>query len=105
MKKSTKKFLVGTVIFISTLIIGFAVTLTSFNLFDTLSDNQMKILFTIDFLSICFVGIGAWYISEGKKSKKAKRKALQKRHEQRLKLQNEQKQKIDLIISQCNIAA
>lgn len=84
MKKNTKKLLTGTLISLVTLGAGFLITLISFNLFDTLNANQMKILFAIDVVCLIASGAGAYLHFESKRAKKMKESEFQKRHFQRM---------------------
>ncbi len=68
MKNSTKKLIQSILIFIVTVIIGFGITLISFNLFDTLTANQMRILFAADVIILLFIGTIAWFVYESQKS-------------------------------------
>lgn len=70
MKKSLKQFVSGLVICIATLLFGFAITALSFNLFETLTSNQMKVLFAVDIICLIMAGGLAFFLSETKKEKK-----------------------------------
>ncbi len=84
MKKNTKKLLTGISISLITLGAGFLITIVSFNLFDSLTANQMKLLFATDVISLIVSGAAAYIAFETKKAKKRREKELKKRHFQRL---------------------
>lgn len=90
MNKNKKQFISGAIIFIVTLISGFIITALSFHLFETLSQNQMRILFTCDVLSLMTAGGIALAVSESKKGRMKKQRQLERRHIERIRhLQDE----------------
>ncbi|MDD6728926.1 MAG: hypothetical protein PUE08_06895 [Eubacteriales bacterium] len=105
MNKSVKKIITSIIISAVTLAVGFGITMVSFNLFDSLTANQMKVLFTIDML--CLIGVGAvfFFLSESKEAKKRKERELQKRRRQRAEQFEENMMQINSIISNSNYAA
>jgi len=84
MKKNTKKLLMGISISLITLGAGFLITIVSFNLFDSLTANQMKLLFAIDVISLITSGAVTYVVFETKKAKKRRENELKKRHFQRM---------------------
>lgn len=105
MNKRTKQLIEGTVIFISTLVIGFIITILSFKLFDSLSQNQMRILFTVDFIMLITSAGGVMFYFESEKNKKQRKKEFEKRHNKRVEERQTQLKDIESIISGRNFAA
>lgn len=105
MKKSVKKIISGFIITAVTLIAGFGITMVSFNLFDTLTANQMKILFAIDVLSLAAAASGVWYFFESKKAEKNRKKAFEKRHNERMEQREKELKEINNLISYSDFAA
>ena len=60
MNKTVKKLISSVAISAVTLSVGFIVTMVSFNLFDALTTNQMRILFTVDF--VCLIAVGGIFL-------------------------------------------
>lgn len=85
MKKSTKKIVGGILIFAVTLIVGFGITCISFNLFNNMSINQMRLVFAVDIIVLLITGACAWFIYEGKEAKKQRELEFSHRHNERLK--------------------
>ena len=105
MKKTVKKIITGILITTITLAAGFGITMLSFNLFDNLTDNQMKILFAIDVFSLCVSALGVMYFFESKKYKEQKRKAFEKRRLERIEERDAQLRELSEIINCSNFAA
>lgn len=84
MKKSIKKTITSIIISVLTLAVGFTLSLASFKLFDDLSVNQMRILFSIDILCLLTVGLSFYIHHENKRIKESKEIAFQKRHNTRI---------------------
>lgn len=105
MNKNTKQIIQGAIIFIATLLIGFGITAISFNLFDTLTQNQMRILFTADVMLLIAIGTVAKLIFDGKKAKKKREKKLNDRHNKRIEQRQLEINGIDIIIAKNNFAA
>lgn len=105
MNKRTKQLIEGTVIFISTLVIGFIITILSFKLFDSLSQNQMRILFAVDFIMLIASAGGVMLYFESEKNKKREKKEFEKRHNKRVEERQAQLKDIESIISGRNFAA
>lgn len=105
MKKSTKKALMGALIFTITLVLGFGITALSFNLFDIMSANEMKLVFALDVVLLLIIGTIAWFIYENKNSKNAKKKELEKRHNERLNKIDKQNRETLRVLESKNFAA
>lgn len=105
MKKSTKKALMGALIFTITLVLGFGITALSFNLFDIMSANEMKLVFALDVVLLLIIGTIAWFIYEHKNSKNARKKELEKRHNERLNKIDKQNREILRVLESKNFAA
>lgn len=74
MNKTIKKIISSIIISSITLGIGFGITMVSFNLFGTLTPNQMKLLFAVDV--ICLVAVvGAFLFFSTRKASKLKDKS------------------------------
>lgn len=104
MKKTTKEILTLSLILLVTLVAGFGITAVSFNLFDALTPNQMKVLFTIDVVMLCVVATGVWYFFDSKKAKARKRAQVQKRHQAQIMSYNKEIDNISEIINLINAA-
>ncbi len=89
MKKQLNKIFKSAIIFIATLGTGFAVTAVSFNLFDNLSQNQMRLMFAVDIILLLAIGGGAYLLFESKRKRQKRDEALRQRHNQRVKERNE----------------
>ncbi|MGN0522025.1 MAG: hypothetical protein ACI4IQ_05245 [Eubacterium sp.] len=86
MKKTINKIIKSTAISIVTLLAGFIITAISFNLFDSLTPNQMKILFAFDVICLTVAGAITLLVSDKKKLQKKQKKARRKiRYQQLLK--------------------
>lgn len=84
MKNSVKKIIKSIAITAVTLLSGFGITAVSFNLFGSMTANEMKILFAIDVVILLLVG-AAFYCAEERKAKRAKKqKEFEQRHRQRV---------------------
>lgn len=105
MNKTVKKIISSVAISAVTLITGFIVTMVSFNLFDTLTTNQMRILFTIDFVCLIAVGGIFLYISESKNAKRKRRQSFEKRQKERIEKNEREINEINEIISKSRYAA
>lgn len=105
MKNSAKKFLSGLAITAITMATGFIITAISFNLFETLTQNQMRLVFAIDVIILLVIGTISWFIYENKQLKEKRKKETELRHIKRVREINKQNQEIINIISRTNIAA
>lgn len=105
MNKSVKKIIKSIVISMATLIAGFALTMISFNLFDSLTANQMKLLFGIDI--ICLVSVGGifLFLSENRQAKKKSKARFEKRHSKRIERHEAEMKNLSDIISNSHFAA
>lgn len=105
MNKTIKKIITSIIISTITLGIGFGLTMVSFNLFGTLTPNQMKMLFAVDV--ICLVAVvGTFLFFLDKKSIEAKRQAqFEKRRSKRIEDIANQYAIVESIISSSNFAA
>lgn len=105
MNKSVKKIVESLVITTVTLVMGFIITSISFNLFDNLNNNQMKVLFAIDV--ICLIAVGSFFfvLSETKNAKKKRKQSFEKRHRERIEQKHKQFNEIECIINNSNFAA
>lgn len=81
MNRKTKKAADSLIIFAVTFIAGLLISAISFNLFDRLSINQMRILFAADILFLLGSGALAWFLFERKKNKKTKRSNEKNKYE------------------------
>ena len=72
MKKTLKKLFKSILITTVTLLSGFGITSISFNLFGTLTANEMKLFLAIDVIILVFVG-GVFYYIDEKQSKRKKK--------------------------------
>lgn len=105
MNKKTRQLIEGTAIFISTLAVGFILTVLSFKLFDSLSQNQMRVLFTVDFTLLIAAAGGVMFYFESEKNKKKRKKEFEKRHNKRIEKRTAQLKDIEAILSDRNFAA
>lgn len=105
MKKSVKKLFSALLITTVTLIAGFGITMLSFNLFDSLTANEMKILFTADVLLLSAAAAGVWFFSESKKCKTRRKKEFEKRRRERIEKREKNLDEINSIINFSNFAA
>lgn len=105
MKKSIKQLLSGAIISAVTLAFGFALTMLSFNLFDSLTANQMKILFAADIICLALTGCIAFFLFESKRSKKRKEKLLQERHNRRIEKRNNEIKGLESILNKYDLVA
>ncbi len=105
MNNKSNKIIKGLLIFSVTLFSGFGITALSFNLFDALTQNQMRLLFAIDVLLIIAVGTIVWLLFESVKLKKKKQKEFEHRHNERVKAMNAQMKDIEIIIAKNKYAA
>lgn len=84
MKKSVQKLFKGLLITTVTLLCGFVICAIFFNLFGTLTANEMKIFVALDIIILLTVG-GIFYCIDEKKAKnKIKEKEFEKRHNERI---------------------
>lgn len=83
MKKTLKKLFKSILITTVTLLSGFGITSISFNLFGTLTANEMKLFLAIDVIILVFVG-GVFYYIDEKQSKRKRKEGISKRHLQRV---------------------
>lgn len=105
MKEKTKKFITGIIIFISTLVTGFSITAISFRLFDSLTNNQMRILFAADVIMLLIIGTIAWFIYESKVNCNRKDREFEQRHNDRVKRNIEYSKELATILDYSNFAA
>ena len=84
MKKSIKKLFKGLLITTITLLCGFGICTLSFNLFGTLTTNEMKIFVALDVITLISVGGIFYYVDEKKAKNKMKEKEFEKRHMKRV---------------------
>ncbi len=105
MKKTVKQIISTLVISGVTLAAGFAITGISFNLFDDLTPNQMKVLFAVDVLSLAVIAVSVWYFFESKRIKARRKKELEKRHQQRIIQRENEMREINKLINFSNFAA
>lgn len=83
MKNSIKKLLKGLFITTVTLFAGFGITALTFNLFKTLTSNEMKIFFALDVAILLAVGT-VFFLIEDENKKKKKQQEFEKRHLERV---------------------
>lgn len=105
MKKTLKQIIFAIAIMAVTLAAGFALTGFSFNLFENLSQNQMRILFAADVLLLAAVATGVWYFFDSKKARKKRARDFQQRKSRRINQQTKQLRDINEIINFSNYAA
>lgn len=105
MNKTVKKIISSITISAVTLLVGFTLTMVSFNLFDALTTNQMRILFTIDFVCLIAVGGIFLYISESKSAKRKRRQGFEKRQRERIERNEKEMAQINEIITNSGYAA
>lgn len=78
--KIIKSIIIATV----TLLCGFGITALTFNLSDTVSTNELRILFVADFLLLCVIGGAYFYAFESKSKKQKKKNEFKQRHDKRV---------------------
>lgn len=83
MKNSIKKLLKGLFITTVTLFAGFGITALTFNLFKTLTSNEMKIFFALDVAILLAIGT-VFFLIEDENKKKKKQQEFEKRHLERV---------------------
>lgn len=105
MKKQVKKIILGLIIMAVTLAAGFGITIISFNLFESMSANQMKILFAADIIILALTATGVWYFLESKNIKAKKQNAFEERRKGRICKREKEMQGINEIINLSNFAA
>lgn len=105
MKKTVKQIISALVISTVTLAAGFAITGISFNLFDNLTSNQMKVLFAIDILSLAVIATSVWYFFEMKRIKARRKRLLEQRHKKRIEQFENDLKEINKLIDFSNFAA
>ena len=105
MKKQIKNFMKAVFISISSLTAGMAITAVSFNLFDSLTNNQMKLLFALDVICLAILGTIIYFIVESKKIQNRRKKEFEKRHNKRIAQRNDQMKDIFKIINHSDFAA
>lgn len=105
MKKSVKQILSGIIISVTTLCAGFIITMASFNLFGTLTANQMKILFALDVICLLSVGLLSLFLSERKKNRKIKENEQKARHTLRTAQLDKRYEGIEELISRNDLVA
>lgn len=105
MKKVLKQIIEEISICAVTLIVGGIISGVTFNLFDTLTRTQLRVLFAIDIISLLVIGTIALLIYEAKQSKKEREARFRERHEKRVESEEKRMQGINEIISLSNYAA
>ena len=105
MNRRKKQLIEGAIIFISTLAVGFIMTILSFELFDVLSQNQLRVLFAVDFTLLIASAGGVMIYFESVKNKKRRQKEFEKRHNKRIEEKQSQMKDIEAIIAGRNFAA
>lgn len=105
MKKVLKQIIEGISICAVTLVVGGVISGVSFNLFDTLTRTQLRVLFAVDIISLLAIGACALLIYEAKQSKKEREARFRERHEKRVESEEKRMQGINEIISLSNYAA
>lgn len=105
MKKKTNKIITGILISTITLLIGYAVTKLSFNIFGELSTNQMRAVFAADLFALTAVGTFAYFFYENKKLKEKRKREVEKRRLSRIEKSNKEMSEINRIIFQSNKVA
>lgn len=105
MNNKKSKIIKGLIIFVTTLLAGFGITALSFNLFDVLTQNQMRLLFAADVLLIIAVGAAVWSVYESNKIKKQRQLLFEERHKERVARRNSEMKDIDIIIAKNKYAA
>lgn len=105
MKKSTKQFITGTIIFLVTAAIGFTITAISFNLFEVMTRNQMRLIFAVDVMILLAVGTISWFVYESKTAQKARKKQQSKNRQKRIEELNNENEEILKLINCTNFAA
>lgn len=105
MNKKSNKIIKGLLIFSVTLLSGFSITALSFELFDVLTQNQMRLLFAVDVLLISAIGAVVWFLFESGRLKRKKQKLFEQRHNERVMAKNAQMKDIDIIIAKNKYAA
>jgi hypothetical protein len=98
MKKKIQSALRSFALFAVTLTSGFALTLGSFNLFESLSRNQMRLLFVADIAIILSVGAAVHFFTESRRARVKKENELRNRHEARVRIHNSQYDEVNKII-------
>lgn len=105
MKKTLKQIIEEILICIVTLAAGALISSISFNLFDTLTRSQVRVLFAIDIIILLVIGTAALLIYESKQSKKEREARFRERHSKRIENHKKRMSGIDKIISYSNYAA
>ncbi len=104
MNRKVKKIIKGIAIFIVTLTIGFMVTGISFNLFDELTRNQMRLLFASDIMILLAIGGIAWHMASSAKQKAKRARELKRRHDKRVEKMQQEISGLNIIISEKFVA-
>ncbi len=105
MKKSFKNTLTGIIIFAVTIILGFSISYIIFDLADTLSRIQLRILLSADIITLTAIGSACWFLYESRLAKKEKEAQFKKRHSKRVERINAQTNEAKNILSTVNFAA
>lgn len=105
MNKGIKNFIKATLIFTVTLAVGFGITAISFNLFESLSRNQMRLLFAFDVITLLAIGSIVWLYFENKAVKKKKEQELKERHNRRIEAREREMRDIEIITAKNKFAA
>lgn len=105
MKKSTKQIISGIIIFLVTAVTGFIITAVSFNLFEVMTQNQMRLVFAIDVIILLAVGTVSWFIYESKSAQKERKKQKSKNRQNRIDELKRSNEEILNLINCTNFAA
>lgn len=105
MKNLLKKMIKSTAITLSTLITGILITFISFQLFDNLTANQMKILFAFDVICLVVIGAAVLLIYDKKQIKKKSKKEHSRRKYINQKMLQQELFEINRIINNSDFAA
>lgn len=104
MNKKVKEIIKGITIFTVTLTIGFMVTGISFNLFDELTRNQLRLLFASDIMILLAIGGIAWHITSSAKQKAKRARELKSRHDKRVEKMQKEMTGLNIITSEKFVA-
>ncbi len=105
MKNTVKKLIQSVIISVVTLFAGCIITCVSFNLFDNLTSNQMKVLFAFDVICLAATGAFTLFIYDRKKLLKKRKKKLERLHYQRILKREQEFSQIEQIIDHSDFAA
>lgn len=105
MNKNFKKIFEGILIFTATLTAGFLITVFSFNLFDELTRNQLRILFAADISALFAISSAVCFSVNSKKQRLKRKNEFEKRHNERIKKRNAEMTEINIITAKNQFAA